>query len=154
MWAKNGDIIHPDGAVERGPEAIFFNRRRLFARPEYRGSRHPLNLTMVRCVSEDVAVADGKWQLLGVRDATGKPLPNMEGQVSLVVGRSGGPWVIEAYRYTLKPPDAGNSARPAANAARRYRPLLNDNRSTLVLCCGADAVDGQARGRASSCLRP
>ena len=112
MWAKNGDIIHPDGAVERGPEAIFFNRRRLFARPEYRGSRHPLNLTMVRCVSEDVAVADGKWQLLGVRDETGKPLPNMEGQVSLVVARSGGAWLIEAYRYTLKAPDAGTAPTP------------------------------------------
>ena len=112
MWAKNGDIIHPDGAVERGPEAIFFNRRRLFARPEYRGSRHPLNLTMVRCVSEDVAVADGKWQLLGVRDETGKSLPNMEGQVSLVVGRYGGAWLIEAYRYTLKPPDTGTAPAP------------------------------------------
>ena len=39
MWAKNGDIIHPDGAVERGPEAIFFNRRRLFARLEDRSAR-------------------------------------------------------------------------------------------------------------------
>ncbi len=112
MWATNGDIIHPDGAVERGPEAIFYNRRRLFARPEYRGSRHPLNLTMVRCVSQDVAIADGKWQLLGVRDEAGKPLPNMEGQVSLVVGRSGGAWLIEAYRYTLKPPDAGIAPAP------------------------------------------
>ena len=50
---------------------------------------------MVRCVSEDVAVADGNWQLLGVRDGTGKSLPNMEGQVSLVVGRYGGAWLIE-----------------------------------------------------------
>jgi len=87
---------------------------------------------MVRCVNEDVAVADGKWQLLGVRDETGKPLPNMEGQVSLVVGRSGGAWVIEAYPPYVEAARRGDRSGPAAAAPRRYRPLLND-RSTLVL---------------------
>ncbi len=106
MWSRSGDIIHPDGAIERGSEIITINRMRLFARREYRSSRHPLVLTRIRCLSEDIAVTDGKWELRGVLDASGKPLPLMEGQVTLVLKRSGDAWLIEAYRYTLKPPAA------------------------------------------------
>jgi creatinine amidohydrolase len=105
MWSRSGDIIHPDGAIERGAPLITINRMQLFARREYRNTRHPLVLTMVRCLSEDIAVADGKWELRGVLDSSGKPLPMMEGQVTLVLKRTNG-WLIEAYRYTLKPPAA------------------------------------------------
>ena len=103
MWSRSGDIVHPDGAIERGAQLITINRMQLFARREYRNTRHPLVLTMIRCLSEDIAVADGKWELRGVLDSSGKPLPMMEGQVTLVLKRTSG-WLIEAYRYTLKPP--------------------------------------------------
>ena len=105
MWSRGGDIVHPDGAIERGSQLITINRMQLFARREYRNTRHPLVLTMVRCLSEDIAVADGKWELRGVLDSSGKPIPTMEGQVTLVLKRTSG-WLIEAYRYTLKPPPA------------------------------------------------
>jgi len=75
----------------------------LFARREYRNSKHPLTLTMVRCVNYDVAVADGRWSMTGVKDAAGKELPVFEGQATLVVKRGGDGWLIEAYRYTIKP---------------------------------------------------
>ena len=106
-WAGDGDMVHPDGYVERGPRVITENRRELFTRREYRHSRHPLTFGHIRCVSPDVAVADGKWELRGVMDAAGKPVPIMEGLLTLVVkrGEPGG-WQIEAYRYTLKPPTA------------------------------------------------
>jgi hypothetical protein len=35
-------------------------------------------------------------------DSTGKPLPTMEGQTTLVVKRDSN-WAIEAYRYTITP---------------------------------------------------
>ena len=44
----------------------------------------------------------GKWELRGVSDAGGKLLPSFEGQLTLVMKRTGG-WYIEAYRYTQKP---------------------------------------------------
>jgi creatinine amidohydrolase len=109
MWSRDGDIIHPDGAIERGSQLITINRMQLFARREYRSSRHPLVLTRIRCLSEDIAVADGKWELRGVLDTSGKPLPMMDGQVTLVLKRSGDAWLIEAYRYTLKPPAAAQT---------------------------------------------
>ena len=115
LWSTGGDIVHPDGAIERGAQAITINRMRLFARREYRSSRHPLTLTRIRCLSADIAIADGKWELRGVLDASGKPLPAMEGLVTMVLKRAGG-WLIEGYRYTITPaPPAQTSPAPLPN---------------------------------------
>jgi len=103
LWTLDGDIVHPDGYIERGRRIIMEHRRELFTRREYRQSRHPLTLAMIRCVTADVAVADGKWELRGVLDNTGKALPIMEGLVTVIATRGGGGWQIEAYRYTFKP---------------------------------------------------
>jgi len=106
LWTPTGDIVHTDGTVERGQEIIMQNRIVLFNRREYRGSRHSLLLNMIRCLSRDIAVVDGRWDLRGVLDAKGGPLPIMEGQATLVVRRTEEGWRIEAYRYTLKPQPA------------------------------------------------
>jgi creatinine amidohydrolase len=102
LWSDDGDIVHPDGLTERGRETIRANRAALFMRPEYRGSKHPITIGNIRCLAADIAVADGKWELRGVSDPSGKPLPPFEGQLTLVMKRTRG-WLIEAYRYTQKP---------------------------------------------------
>jgi creatinine amidohydrolase len=108
LWAEGGDIAHPDGVVERTAEVIRINRRELFKRREYRHSRHPMQLGTIRCLTNDVAVADGKWELRDVTDAAGKPVPTRKGLLTLVLKRSGG-WQIEAYRYSI---DAAGPAPP------------------------------------------
>lgn len=104
LFAFNADIIHPNGDIERTAEVIKINRKDLFSRREYRNSKHPLNLPMIRCVTPDIAVADGRWSLNSVKDSEGKELPTFEGQVTIVAKRAEDSWQIEAYRYTLKPP--------------------------------------------------
>lgn len=104
MWSDDGDIMHPDGRVERTVEVITANRLWLFAQREYRGSKHPLTLNMIRCINADAAVADGKWELRKLSDEKGNPVPPFKGQVTLVVARDGGGWKIDAYRYTITPP--------------------------------------------------
>jgi creatinine amidohydrolase len=104
MWSDEGNIIHTDGTVERGAAIITQNRIALFARQEYRGSRHPLTFPLIKCLSADIAVADGKWELRGLRDAKGQPAPPMSGQATIVVKRYGDQWKIEAYRYTVAAP--------------------------------------------------
>lgn len=101
LWADGGDIGHPDGSVERTRQVILINRRELFKRREYRLSRHSLQVGVIRCLKDDIAVADGKWELRGVMDANGKPLPIMKGLFTIVVKRPG--WLIEAYRYSIDP---------------------------------------------------
>jgi len=100
-WSEEGDIVHPDGATERGRRAIQQNRHEQFMRKEYRSSRYTLTLGNVRCVTTDVAVADGKWELRGVVDRAGNAAPRGEGLVTIVVQRAGGGWHFEAYRYTV-----------------------------------------------------
>ena len=48
--------------------------------------------------------------------ATGKPLPTMEGQATLVLKRAD-KWLIEAYRYTIKPAAPGQT-NPGAPGKR------------------------------------
>jgi creatinine amidohydrolase len=106
LWSVDGDMVHPDGLTERGRETIRANRAALFMRQEYRASKHPVTLGNVRCLTADVAVVDGRWELRGVLDAAGKPLPTFEGLLTLVMGRGPSGWAIEAYRYTQKPASA------------------------------------------------
>lgn len=107
LWASEGDIAHPDGTVERTSQVIRQNRAYLFSRPEYRASRHFLGIGNVRCLSTDVAVADGKWDLREVTDANRRAVPPIDGLCTLVVKRAGGGWQIEAYRYTITPRTGG-----------------------------------------------
>jgi creatinine amidohydrolase len=103
LWSPSGDIVHPDASVERTAAVIAQNRAELFKRRDYRLTRHPLQVGTIRCLAADIAVADGKWELRGLTDVSGKILPSLRGLCSLVVERVGGTWKIAAYRYTIDP---------------------------------------------------
>jgi uncharacterized protein (TIGR02246 family) len=104
LWTPDGDIVHPDELVERTVPVIRQNRAELFRRAEYKYSRHPLTFGRVRCITSDVAVVDGKWELRGVTDQQRQTLPPFEGLCTLVMKKAGDTWLIEAYRYTMKQP--------------------------------------------------
>jgi creatinine amidohydrolase len=112
LFTVNGDMRHPDGTIERGQQAIRDNRRELFKKPEFRGSVHPVTLNDVRCVGPTVAIADGKWELR-LDDAPGAgprgrglgPGRVNAGWCTLVLVGGSGSWSIEAWRYTVNPPD-------------------------------------------------
>ncbi len=114
LWSRDGDIVHPDGTIERTSQVIIQNRRQLFLQRGYRDTRHPVTIGNIRCLSDDIAVADGKWELRGVTDQNGQPVTTMEGLCTLVVKKSGDDWSIEAYRYTIKP-----TARPVPPALQQ-----------------------------------
>ena len=100
LWAADGDIVHPDASTERGRIAIQQNRTEQFMRKEFSGSKHALTFGNVRCLTADVAVVDGKWELRGARDRTGNPIPRAEGLLTVVMKRDGG-WQFQAFRYTV-----------------------------------------------------
>jgi creatinine amidohydrolase len=101
LWSEQGNIIHVDGSIETGSVVIEQNRNRLFLTNEYRSSYHLLTLNLVRCLSPDIAVVDGKWELTKVVDTANRAVPKREGQATLVLKRTN-KWSIEAYRYTVK----------------------------------------------------
>ena len=110
LFADLGDMRHPDGKIERGRDVIRVNRQQLFSRREYRGSVHTVTLNDVRCLSPDLAVADGKWELRGVTDTEGNARSPYAGLCTLVARRGTDTWMIEAWRYTVDPPP--NSTAP------------------------------------------
>lgn len=98
MFTGRGDIRHPDGLIERGREIIITNRRELFMKREYRGSVHSVALNDIRCLGPSYAIADGKWELrLSEKDS-------FSGWCTLVLDKTTGSWLIEAWRYTIDPP--------------------------------------------------
>lgn len=100
FWSKEGDLVHPDGAAEHGRETIHVNRREQFMRKEYSASKHTITFGGIRCISDDVAVVDGKWELSDVFDRAGNRLPRGDGLLTVVMKKQGG-WSFEAYRYTV-----------------------------------------------------
>jgi uncharacterized protein (TIGR02246 family) len=103
LFTPRGDIRHPDGNIERGRAIIRMNRADLFKQRAYRDSVHPVSLTDVRCLGPDTAIADGKWELRNLTDEKGNT-SSYNGLLTLVVRRLEG-WSIEAWRYTITPPD-------------------------------------------------
>lgn len=109
LFAKDADMRHPDGMIERTAEVIGMNRTELFKKREYRGSVHTVTLNDIRCLSPDIAVADGKWELRmetspvttssGRRSSAGVQI--FSGWCTLVLRNPG--WSIEAWRYTVNP---------------------------------------------------
>ena len=114
LFMVDGDMRHPDGTIERGSMTIFQNRVALFRQREYRGSVHPVQLNDMRCLPGGTIIADGKWEL---RFET-EPAPNTlerglpaqrlhAGWCTLILVRTDPPasWQIQAWRYTVNPPD-------------------------------------------------
>jgi len=112
LFAGRGDIRHPDGTIERTREMIRQNREELFQRKEYRGSIHPVTVYDVRCLDDSHAIADGRWELRFADSAgsgnQGRPAsatPSYSGLFTLVLSGQGNEWLIEAWRYTVNPPE-------------------------------------------------
>jgi creatinine amidohydrolase len=109
LFGKEADMRHPDGTIERTAEVIGMNRIELFRKREYRGSVHTVTLNDIRCLSADIAVADGKWELRmdtspmttssGRKSSAGIQI--FAGWCTLVLRNPG--WSIEAWRYTVNP---------------------------------------------------
>ena len=102
LWSSEGDIVHGDGYTERGRQTIQQNRAEQFRRREFRDSRHVLSFGSIRCITASIAVVDAKWELRGVLDGAGNAVPPADGLSTLVLAR-GASWLIEAYRYSVKP---------------------------------------------------
>ena len=109
LWSLEGDIVHADGFTERGRRTIQQNRAEQFRRREFRGSRHVIAFGSVRCITDSIAVVDGRWELSGVLDISENTMPLAEGLSTLVVRKADQLWQIEAYRFNVKP---GSPAPP------------------------------------------
>ncbi|MGE5414926.1 MAG: YybH family protein [Syntrophomonadaceae bacterium] len=97
LWLTDGDYISSTGRTATGRAEV----ERAFAAQwagVYKGTRLAHTLTLVRFLRKDVAIADGAFEISGMKDAAGKPLPTRSGLTTVVAARKGDRWYVAALR--------------------------------------------------------
>ncbi len=64
----------------------------------YKGTKIAHTFTNVRFVRRDVAIADGSFEITGMKDAAGKKLPARSGLSTIVAVKKGDRWYVAALR--------------------------------------------------------
>ena len=97
LWLTDGDYISSTGRTARGRDEV----EKAFAEQWggiYKGTKIAHTLTNVRFLRKDVAIADGAFEVSGMRDASGKVLGSRSGLSTIVAARKGTRWYIAALR--------------------------------------------------------
>jgi uncharacterized protein (TIGR02246 family) len=97
LWLTDGDYISSTGRTATGRAEV----ERAFAAQWaglYKGTRLAHTLTLVRFLRKDVAIADGAFEISGMKDAAGKPLATRSGLTTVVAARKGDRWYVAALR--------------------------------------------------------
>lgn len=96
FWTEGGDTLTAEGHFV-GRTAVQDYYTRAFAGP-YAGTTIVIQMTGVRFLKPDVAVADGTYVVTGAKGPGGEELPALEGQWSNVNVKVGGKWLIASSR--------------------------------------------------------
>ena len=97
LWLTDGDYVSSTGRTATGRVEV----ENAFAAQwagVYKGTKLTHTLTSVRFLRKDVAVADGAFEISGMKDASGKLLPARSGLSTIVAVRKGERWYVAALR--------------------------------------------------------
>ena len=97
LFLTDGDYISSTGRTARGRDEL----QKAFAAQwsgVYKGTKLSHTLTNVRFLRKDVAIADGAFEITGMRDRTGKLLPTRSGLSTVIAARKGERWYVAALR--------------------------------------------------------
>ena len=110
LWLTDGDYVSSTGRTARGREEV----EKAFAEQWsgiYKGTKIAHTLTNVRFLRKDVAVADGAFEVSGMRDASGKVIGSRSGLSTIVAARKGTRWYIAALRGMVPSVPAGSPGK-------------------------------------------
>ena len=97
LFLTDGDYISSTGRTARGRDEL----QKAFAAQwsgVYKGTKLSHTLTNVRFLRKDVAIADGAFEITGMRDGTGKLMPTRSGLSTVIAARKGERWYVAALR--------------------------------------------------------
>ncbi len=103
FWSEEGDLIDPAGRVARGREEI----EKLFADEHstvFKTSHATISDRAVRFLKPDLAIADGSFEITGMRSPDGKDLPPLKGLYTRILVKRGGQWWVIADRPRVPMP--------------------------------------------------
>ena len=110
LWLTDGDYISSTGRTARGRDEV----EKAFAEQwggVYKGTKIAHTLTNVRFLRKDVAIADGAFEVSGMRDASGKVVGSRSGLSTIVAARKGTRWYIAALRGMVPSVPAGSPGK-------------------------------------------
>lgn len=97
LWLTDGDYVSSTGRTARGRAEV----EKAFQAQwngVYKGTKLAHTLTNVHFLRRDVAIADGAFEISGMRDARGKFLPTRSGLSTFIVAKKGSRWYVAALR--------------------------------------------------------
>jgi uncharacterized protein (TIGR02246 family) len=97
LFLTDGDYISSTGRSARGRDEL----QKAFAAQWsgiYKGTKLSHTLTNVRFLRKDVAMADGAFEIAGMRDPSGKLLPTRSGLSTVIAAKKGERWYVAGLR--------------------------------------------------------
>jgi uncharacterized protein (TIGR02246 family) len=97
LWLTDGDYVSSTGRTATGRAEVEKAFTAQWA-GVYKGTKLTHTLTNVRFLRKDVAIADGAFEISGMKDASGKRLSTRSGLSTIVAVRKGDRWYVAALR--------------------------------------------------------
>jgi len=110
LWLTDGDYVSSTGRTARGRDEV----EKAFAEQwsgVYKGTKLAHTLTNVRFLRRDVAIADGAFEINGMRDASGKVLGTRTGLSTIIAAKKGTRWYVAALRGMVPSVPAGSPGK-------------------------------------------
>ncbi len=97
LWLTDGDYVSSTGRTATGRAEV----EKAFAAQwagVYKGTKLAHTITSVRFLRKDAAIADGGFEISGMKDSSGKPLATRSGFTTIVAVKKGDRWYVAALR--------------------------------------------------------
>ena len=110
LWLTDGDYVSSTGRAAHGRAEV----QKAFAEQWatiYKGTKISHTFTNVHFVRRDVAIADGGFEITGMKDAAGKLLPARSGLSTVVAVKKGDRWYVAALRGMVPSVPAGAAGK-------------------------------------------
>lgn len=97
LWLTDGNYVSSTGRAAHGRAEV----QKAFAEQWatiYKGTKIAHTFTSLNFVRRDVVIADGSFEITGMRDSAGKLLPVRTGLTTIVAVKKGDRWYVAALR--------------------------------------------------------
>jgi uncharacterized protein (TIGR02246 family) len=100
MWVAEGDHLEPDGRGVRGQSSVADLLKEQHA-TVFKKTSLALKIDTVWLVTDDVALADGTYELTGIVAPDGTAIPKRAGHLTSILVRKDGKWWIAGSRLMI-----------------------------------------------------
>jgi uncharacterized protein (TIGR02246 family) len=110
LWLTDGDYVSSTGRAAHGRAEV----QKAFAEQWatiYKRTKIAHAFTSVNFVRRDVAIADGSFEITGMKDSAGKLLPARTGLSTIVAVKKGDRWYVAALRGMVPSVPTGASGK-------------------------------------------